>query len=93
MATLPSSQSSYRQGNTGSNRGANNSMDVGNDAIARMAREDSRWFAAAVIVLSLVLFLALPLAVLVAVDTMRLKAEVKYEIRQLKQLKAELKEK
>ena len=58
-----------------------------------MAREDSRWFAAAVIVLSLVLFLALPLAVLVAVDTMRLKAEVKYEIRQLKQLKAELKEK
>ena len=93
MATLPSSQSSYRQGNSGSNRGANNSMDVGNDAIARMAREDSRWFAAAVIVLSLVLFLAWPLAVLVAVDTMRLKAEVKYEIRQLKQLKAELKEK
>ena len=100
MASVSSSQSSYRQGNTGSNRGANNSMDVGNDAIARMAREDTRWFAAAVIILSLVLFLALPLAVLVAVttmrinvDTMRLKAEVKTELKQLKQLKAELKEK
>ena len=58
-----------------------------------MAREDTHWFAAAVIVLSLVLFLALPLSVLVAVDTLKLKAEVRAEIKQLKQLKAELKEK
>ena len=50
-------------------------------------------FAAAVVVLSLVLFLALPLAVLIAVDTMRLKAEVRAELRQMKILKAELKEK
>ena len=93
MASVSSSQSSYRQGNTGSNRGGNNSLDVGNDAIARMAREDSRWFAAAVIVLSLIIFLALPLSVLIAVDTLKMKAEVRAELKQLKQLKAELKEK
>ena len=93
MASVSSSQSSYRQGNTGGNRGANNSMDVGNDAIARMAREDSRWFAAAVIILSLIIFLALPLSVLIAVDTLKMKAEVRAELKQLKQLKAELKEK
>ena len=93
MATLPTSQSSNRQGNSGGIRNAGNGLDVGNDAIARMAREDSHWFAAAVVVLSLVLFLALPLAVLIAVDTMRLKAEVRAELRQMKILKAELKEK
>jgi hypothetical protein len=58
-----------------------------------MVREDTRWFAAAVIVLSLILFLALPLSVLIAVDTLKLKAEVRAEMKQLKQLKAELKEK
>ena len=93
MATLPTSQSSNRQGNSSGIRNAGNGLDVGNDAIARMAREDTHWFAAAVVVLSLVLFLALPLAVLIAVDTMRLKAEVRAEIRQMKILKAELKEK
>ena len=93
MATIPSSQSSYRQGNTGGGRNVGNGVDVGNDAIARMAREDTRWFAAAVIILSLVLFLALPLSVLIAVDTLKLKAEVRAEIKHLKQLKAELKEK
>ena len=93
MASVSSSQSSYRQGNTSSNRGGNNSLDVGNDAIARMAREDSRWFAAAVIVLSLIIFLALPLSVLIAVDTLKMKAEVRAELKQLKQLKESLKEK
>ena len=58
-----------------------------------MAREDSRWFAAAVIILSLILFLALPLSVLIAVDTLKLKAEVRAEIKQLKVLKESLKEK
>jgi hypothetical protein len=93
MATLPSSQSQNRQGGVGSNRNGGNAMDVGNDAIVRMVREDTRWFAAAVIVLSLILFLALPLSVLIAVDTLKLKAEVRAEMKQLKQLKAELKEK
>ena len=93
MATLPSSQSQNRQGGNVGNRNGGNSMDVGNAAVTRMAREDTHWFAAAVIVLSLVLFLALPLSVLIAVDTLKLKAEVRAEIKQLKQLKAELKEK
>jgi hypothetical protein len=67
-------------------------MAVGNAAIARMAREDTRWFVVAVIVLSLVLFLALPLSVLIAVDTMKMKAQVRAELREIKQLKRELKE-
>jgi uncharacterized membrane protein (DUF106 family) len=57
-----------------------------------MAREDTRWFIVAVVVLSLVLFLALPVALLVLVDTERMKAEVRYELRQLKKLKEQLKE-
>jgi uncharacterized membrane protein (DUF106 family) len=57
-----------------------------------MAREDTRWFIIAVVILSLVLFLALPMALLVLVDTERMKAEVRQEIRQLKKLKQELKE-
>jgi uncharacterized membrane protein (DUF106 family) len=67
-------------------------MDVGHSAIARMAREDTRWFIIAVVILSLVLFLALPMALLVLVDTERMKSEVRQEIRQLKKLKQELKE-
>ena len=93
MATLPTSQSSNRQGNSSGVRNAGNGLDVGNDAIARMAREDTRWFVVAVIVLSLVLFLALPLSVLIAVDTMKMKAQVRAELREIKQLKRELKEK
>ena len=57
-----------------------------------MAREDTRWFIIAVVILSLVLFLALPMALLVLVDTERMKAEVRQEMRQLKKLKQELKE-
>ena len=58
-----------------------------------MAREDTRWFIFAVVVLSLVLFLALPLSVLVYVDTIRLQSEVRYEIRQMKKKEKELNEK
>ena len=58
-----------------------------------MAREDARWFIAAVVVLSVVLFFALPMALLVYVDTARLQAEVRYEVKQLKRLRAEVKEK
>jgi uncharacterized membrane protein (DUF106 family) len=57
-----------------------------------MAREDTRWFVAGVVVMSIVLFLALPMSVLVVVDYMKLKSEMQYEIRQLKKLKKELKE-
>ena len=63
----------------------------GHSAIARMAREDTRWFIVAVVVLSLVLFLALPMSLLIYVDTAKMQAEVRYEVKQLKKLKAELK--
>jgi len=42
--------------------------------------------------MSIVLFLALPMSVLVVVDYMKLKSEMQYEIRQLKKLKKELKD-
>ena len=58
-----------------------------------MAREDTRWFIAGVVVLSIVLFFALPLSVLIYVDAARLQAEVRYEIKRMKKLKQELKEK
>ena len=67
-------------------------MDVGNAAIARMAREDTRWFVVAVVILSLVLFLALPLSLLILVETEKMKADVRYEVKQLKKLRQELKE-
>jgi hypothetical protein len=57
-----------------------------------MAREDTRWFIAAVVVLSLVLFLALPLSMLIYVDAAKLQAEVRYEVKQLKKLEKQMKE-
>lgn len=93
MAARPPTQSPFGPGAYLSGGSANNSMAVGNAAIARMAREDTRWFVVAVIVLSLVLFLALPLSVLIAVDTMKMKAQVRAELREIKQIKRELKEK
>ena len=67
-------------------------LDVGHAAIARMAREDTRWFVVAVVILSLVLFLALPLSLLVLVETEKMKADVRYEVKQLRKLRQELKE-
>ena len=93
MAARPPTQSPFGPGAYLSGGNTNNSMAVGNAAIARMAREDTRWFVVAVIVLSLVLFLALPLSVLIAVDTMKMKAQVRAELREIKQIKRELKEK
>ena len=49
-----------------------------------MAREDTKWFIFAVVVLSLVLFLALPISVLIYVDTLKLQAEVRGEMKRLK---------
>lgn len=58
-----------------------------------MAREDTRWFIVAVVILSLVLFLALPLSMLIYVDTARMQAEVRKEVKEMKRLRAELKPK
>ena len=58
-----------------------------------MAREDARWFAIAVVILSLVLFLALPLAVLVMIDTLKMKTEIRQELKQVKKLQLDLKRK
>lgn len=57
-----------------------------------MAREDTRWFIVAVVILSLVLFLALPMSLLVLVETEKMKADVRRELRQLNKLKEQLKE-
>lgn len=93
MATRTPQTSSNRQGGYGSGGAGGSSMDVGNSAITRMAREDTRWFVIAVVVLSLVLFFALPMSLLVLVETEKMKAEIRYEVKQLKKLKAELKKK
>lgn len=58
-----------------------------------MAREDARWFIAAVVVLSAVLFFALPMSMLIYVDTAKMQAEVRYEVKKMKKLQQELKEK
>jgi len=62
-----------------------------------MAREDTRWFVVAVVILSLVLFLALPMALLIYVDNEKRlsKAEIRIEqkLRKLEQLEKRLKEK
>jgi hypothetical protein len=46
----------------------------------------------AVVILSLVLFLALPLSLLVLVETEKMKADIRYEVKQLNRLRKELKE-
>lgn len=55
-----------------------------------MAREDARWFAVAVVVLSLVLFLALPLSMMVVIDHLKMKAEVRAEVKKMKELRKQL---
>ena len=92
MATRPSSPTPNRQSNYGSSGSGGGNVDVGHAAIARMAREDTRWFVVAVVILSLVLFLALPLALLVLVETVKMKNDVQYEVRQMKKLRQDLKE-
>ena len=92
MATRPPTQSQNRPPSGGFNGSSGVSRDVGTDALTRMAREDTRWFVVAVVVLSLVIFLALPITTLLVVDHMKLKAEIRGEIKQLRKFKAELKE-
>ena len=90
MATRATQTSQNRQNSYGGSSLNSGGMDVGNSAITRMAREDTRWFVIAVVVLSVVLFFALPLSLLIYVDTARMQAEVRGEIKQLKRLKKEL---
>jgi len=52
-----------------------------------MAREDTRWFVAGVVVLSIVLFLALPLSVLVVVDHLKVRAEIRAEVKEMRKLR------
>jgi len=60
-----------------------------------MAREDTRWFIVAVVILSLVLFLALPMALLIYVDNEKrlARAEIRIEqkLKKLEQLEKRLK--
>ena len=92
MATRITEKSPYRPSNGNSGSNARNDVDLGAVTVARMAREDTRWFIVAIVILSLILFLALPLSLLVYVDTLKMKAEIRYEIKELKKLKSELKE-
>lgn len=59
-----------------------------------MAREDSKWFLIAVIILALVLFLALPLAVLHAVNTenrlSKAEARIDRKIKRLERIEREI---
>ena len=68
-------------------------VDVGLSAVAQMARDDTRWFVVGVVVLALVVMLALPITVLLVVDVLKMKADLRYEIHELKKLKKELHEK
>ena len=58
-----------------------------------MAREDTQWFLIAVVILALVLFLALPLAVLHAIDTekrlTKAEARIDRKIKRLERLEHE----
>lgn len=65
-------------------------MDVGLSTVTRMAREDTQWFVIGVVVLSFIIFLALPVTALIYVDHLRIRAEVQQEIRNLKKLKQQL---
>ena len=91
MATRTPAKSSGGQGGNFGSGSASNSVDVGVHAVARMAREDTRWFVVGVVTLSIVLFLALPVSMLVVIDYMKLRSEMQYEIRQIRKLKQEMK--
>ena len=90
MATRTPTQSQGRQGGGFNPNSASGSVDVGVHAVARMAREDTKWFVVGVVTLSIVLFLALPVSMLVVIDYMKLRSEIQYEIRQVKKLKEDL---
>ena len=61
-----------------------------------MAREDTKWFALAVVILSLVLFLTLPLSVMIYSESLRLQADIRAEsrasVKKIEKLRKELEE-
>jgi uncharacterized membrane protein (DUF106 family) len=57
-----------------------------------MAREDTKWFIVGVVVLSIVLFLGVPIIALIVIDDMKLKEEIRFERKQLKEERKELHE-
>ena len=72
-------------------------MDVGLSTVTRMAREDTQWFVVGVVVLSVVLFHALPVGVLVAVDNEkrlgRAEARIDRKIQKLEELEKKIQSK
>jgi hypothetical protein len=72
-------------------------VDVGLSTVTRMAREDTQWFVVGVVVLSVVLFLVLPVGVLVAVDNEkrlgRAEARIDRKIQKLEELEKKLQSK
>ena len=60
-----------------------------------MAREDTRWFIAGVVILSFVLFLVLPIGVLVAIDNekrlSRAEARIERRLKRLEHIEETLK--
>ena len=92
MATRVTQTSSNRPFGNGGGGNRSDSVDVGSAAIARMAREDTQWFIIGVVVLSVVLFLALPLSMMIYFDTAKMRYEINHEIKQLRKLKQELKQ-
>ena len=90
MATRITQGSQNRAGYSSGGGARVSDMAVGSDVVARMAREDARWFAIAVVVLSLVLLLALPLSVLVVVDHLKLKSQVQAEVKKVRELRKQL---
>ena len=93
MATKAPTQSSNRQNGTGRNGLNSSSMDVGLSAVTQMARDDTRWFVVGVVILSLVLFLAMPITALMMIEEWKLRAEVRQEVRRLQRMEKQLDEK
>ena len=90
MATRTPSKPPNRQVSGYGPNPAGDSVDVGLSTVTRMAREDTRWFVLGVVVLSFVVFLALPVSALIYIDHLRIRSEVRQEIRELKNLKQQL---
>ena len=90
MATRTPQKPPNRPSNNYGGNSSYSPVDVGNATVVRMAREDTRWFVIGVVALALVFLLALPLSLIILVDDMKLRAEIRAEIKQNKRLRADL---
>ena len=93
MATRIAQKPQNRQNNNSGYSANSGGVDVGLSAVTQMARDDTRWFVVGIVVLALVILLALPITVLIVIDDLKLKAEIRQEMRQLKKLEKDLNEK